>query len=52
MSACIFIASDMPLVEVAPFQKYPLHINLDNGTYILNCEYHPIEKPRKSAGLR
>lgn len=20
--------------------------------YILNCEYHPIEKPRKSAGLR
>lgn len=32
MSACIFIASDMPLVEVAPFQKYPLQINLDNGT--------------------
>ena len=32
MSACIFIASDMPLVEVAPSQNYPLHIDLDNGT--------------------
>ena len=32
MSACIFIASDMPLVEVAPSQNYPFHIELDNGT--------------------
>ena len=32
MSACIFIASDMPLVEYKPSQNYPIHINLDNGT--------------------
>ena len=34
MSACIFIASDIPLVEVAPSQKYPLHIDIDNGTLL------------------
>ena len=27
-------------------------VELTNMWYILNCEYHPIEKPRKSAGLR
>lgn len=32
MSACRFIASDMPLAEFAPSQDYPLHINMDNGT--------------------
>lgn len=32
MSACRFIASDMPLTEFAPPQDYPLHINVDNGT--------------------
>ena len=32
MSACKFIASDMPLAEFAPSQNYPLHIDLDNGT--------------------
>lgn len=46
MSACIFIASDMPLAEFAPSQNYPLHIDLDNGTiddggaddnYFLTC---------------
>ena len=25
---------------------------VEDYEYILNCEYHPIEKPRKSAGLR
>lgn len=30
MSACIFIASDIPLVEYEPPQNYPIHINLDN----------------------
>lgn len=32
MSACRFIASDMPLTEFAPPQNYPLEINIDNGT--------------------
>lgn len=32
MSACKFIASDMPLTEFAPSQDYPLHINIDEGT--------------------
>lgn len=32
MSACKFIASDIPLVEFAPSQKYPLHIDIDSGT--------------------
>mgnify|MGYP003510870038 CR=1 FL=1 len=32
MSACRFIASDVPLTEFAPPQDYPLHINLDDGT--------------------
>lgn len=32
MSACKFIASDMHLVEFAPSRKYPLHIDLSNGT--------------------
>ncbi len=31
MSACIFIAADVPLPEVRPSQDYPLHINLDTG---------------------
>lgn len=32
MSACRFIASNMPLPEFAPPQDYPLHINIDDGT--------------------
>ena len=32
MSACKFIASDIPLVEFAPSQKYSLHIDVDSGT--------------------
>jgi len=32
MSACRIIASDMPLTEFAPSQKYPLEINIDEGT--------------------
>lgn len=32
MSACKFIASDMPLAEFAPPQEYPLHIDIDKGT--------------------
>lgn len=32
MSACRFIASDFPLIEFAPSQEYPLHINIDDGT--------------------
>lgn len=32
MSACRFIASDVPLTEFAPPQDYPFHINLDDGT--------------------
>jgi len=32
MSACTFIAADIPLSEVKPSQEYPLEINIDNGT--------------------
>ncbi len=32
MSACRFIASDIPLTEFAPSQEYPFHINVDDGT--------------------
>ena len=32
MSVCKFIASDVPLIEFAPAQDYPLHIDVDNGT--------------------
>ena len=32
MSVCKFIASDVPLIEFAPTQDYPLHIDVDNGT--------------------
>lgn len=32
MSACRFIASDAPLLEVAPSQEYPVKIDLDKGT--------------------
>lgn len=32
MSACRFIASDVPLLEVAPSQEYPVKIDLDKGT--------------------
>ena len=31
MSVCTFIASDYPLPEVAPAQKYPMEINIDTG---------------------
>lgn len=31
MSVCTFLASDSPLLEVAPSQDYPLHINVDDG---------------------
>ena len=31
MSVCTFIASDFPLMEVAPVQDYPLEINIDEG---------------------
>ncbi|MBE6851956.1 MAG: hypothetical protein E7505_00570 [Ruminococcus sp.] len=32
MSACRFIASDMPLTEFAPLQNYPVKIDIDKGT--------------------
>lgn len=32
MSVCTFMASDSPLSEVAPSKKYPVHIDIDNGT--------------------
>lgn len=32
MSVCTFLASDLPLATAAPPQRYPLHINLDEGT--------------------
>lgn len=32
MSVCMFIASDMPLTEYAPSQKYPVYIDIDKGT--------------------
>ena len=32
MSACTFIASDYPLPEAVPAQKYPVEINVDTGT--------------------
>ena len=32
MSACKFIASDIPLTEFVPSQDYPRYINIDNGT--------------------
>lgn len=32
MSACRFIASDLPLPEFSPSKEYPLEINIDNGT--------------------
>ncbi len=32
MSICTFIASDQPLMEVAPLREYPLEINIDDGT--------------------
>jgi len=32
MSVCIFIAADIPLQEMAPSKKYPIHIDLDMGT--------------------
>ena len=32
MSVCTFIASDRPLQETSPQRKYPLIINLDEGT--------------------
>ena len=32
MSACMFIAADVPLTEFRPSQDYPLHINIDEGT--------------------
>lgn len=32
MSVCTFLASDLPLAAAAPAQRYPLHINLDEGT--------------------
>ncbi len=32
MSVCRLIASDFPLPEFAPSQKYPLEINMDDGT--------------------
>lgn len=31
MSVCTFIASDYPLPEAAPAQKYPMEINIDTG---------------------
>ncbi len=31
MSVCTFIASDYPLMEVAPTQDYPVEINVDTG---------------------
>lgn len=32
MSVCTFIAADCPLKEVVPEKKYPLHINIDEGS--------------------
>lgn len=32
MSVCTFIAADIPLQEVAPAKKYPVHIDIDKGT--------------------
>ncbi len=32
MSVCTFIASDYPLREAVPEQKYPIEINIDTGT--------------------
>ena len=32
MSACRFIAADMPLAEFAPTQNYPVKIDIDKGT--------------------
>ena len=32
MSACRFIASDMPLTEFSPSQDYPIEIDIDKGT--------------------
>lgn len=31
MSVCTFIASNMPLKEVAPEKEYPIEINLEKG---------------------
>ena len=31
MSVCKFIAADIPLQEVKPSKKYPVHIDVDNG---------------------
>ena len=33
MSVCTFLASDHPLTTAAPPQDYPLHIDLDKGTF-------------------
>ena len=32
MSVCLFLASDIPLPEFTPSQKYPVHIDIDKGT--------------------
>lgn len=32
MSACVFIASDIPLTQAVPSREYPVEINLDLGT--------------------
>ncbi len=32
MSVCTFIASDIPLEEIAPSKDYPLEIDIDSGT--------------------
>ncbi len=32
MSACRFIASDMPLTEFVPSQEYPIKMDIDKGT--------------------
>ena len=32
MSVCTFIAADIPLQEVAPSKKYPIHIDLNKGS--------------------
>ena len=32
MSACTFIAADIPLQEMKPSKKYPIHIDIDKGT--------------------
>ena len=31
MSACIFMAADVPLREVAPSKNYPIHVDIDRG---------------------